>query len=89
MTATTHTEIYRRFEGKLEPARPAFVPLYRARLRLAFKRKLPLLLLFVPPWISGIVFSFVVYARFAVEGERPMPSETYRRHSSATGASAM
>lgn len=74
-TATTHTEIYRRFEGQLQPARPAFVPLYRARLRLAFKHKLPLLLLFVPPWITGIVFSFVVYARFAVESEIDAPGD--------------
>ena len=67
MSATTHTEIYRRFKGALEPARPAFKPLYDARLRLASKRKLPMLLLFVPPWISGIVYSFLVYTKFTVE----------------------
>lgn len=67
MTATTHTEIYRRFTGKLTPARPAFVPLYRARLRTALKRKLPLLVLLVLPWITAVIFSFVVYARFALE----------------------
>jgi ABC-type transport system involved in multi-copper enzyme maturation permease subunit len=67
VTATTHTEIYRRFTGTLAPARPRFVPLYRARLRVARKRKLPLAILLVPPWISGIVFSFVVYTKFTVE----------------------
>lgn len=67
MSATTHTEIYRPFKGRLAPARPRFVPLFRARVRQNLKRKLPLLILFVPPWISGIVFSFVVYTKFTLE----------------------
>lgn len=67
MTATTHTEIYRKLQGGLTPARFPALPLWRARLHVAFKRKLPLLLLFVPPWISGIVFSFVVYSKFTIE----------------------
>jgi ABC-type transport system involved in multi-copper enzyme maturation permease subunit len=67
MTATTHTEIYRKLKGQLEPSRFAALHLWRARMMVAFKRKLPLLLLFVPPWISGIVFSFVVYSKFTLE----------------------
>jgi len=65
--ATTHTEIYRRFEGKLAPPRLRFLPLYLFRLRVAHKKKLPLLLLFAPPAISGIVFSFIVYTKFTLE----------------------
>jgi ABC-type transport system involved in multi-copper enzyme maturation permease subunit len=67
VNATTHTEIYRRFKGELKPARPAFKPLYDARLHAAQKRRLPLLLLMVPPWISGIVYSFLAYTKFTVE----------------------
>ena len=73
MNATTHTEIYRRFKGALAPARLPFVPLYRSRLRQAMKRKLPLLLLLVPPWISAIVFSFVVYTKFTIESGAAVP----------------
>jgi len=67
MTATTHTEIYRRLKGSLAPVRLPAAHLWRARMQVAFKRKLPLFLLFVPPWISGIVFSFVVYSKFTLE----------------------
>ncbi|NUP97052.1 MAG: hypothetical protein HUU28_12905 [Planctomycetaceae bacterium] len=67
MTASTHTEIYRRLKGQLEPHPPTARLLWRARMHVAFKRKLPLLVLFVPPWISGIVFSFVVYSKFTLE----------------------
>jgi len=67
VTATTHTEIYRRLQGSLQPARFRAGPLWRARLGVALKPKLPLLILFVPPWISGVVFSFVVYTKFTLE----------------------
>ena len=74
MNATTHTEIYRPFTGTLAPARPAFWPLYRSRVRQNLKRKLPLLLTLVPPWISARIFSFVVYTKFTVEqgGDSPL-----------------
>ena len=93
MTATTHTEIYRRLKGSLSPVRFPAVHLWRARMQVAFKRKLPLFLLFVPPWISGIVFSFVVYSKFTLEQGlgSPIPgmgakhggenhAQAYRRH---------
>lgn len=67
MTASTHTEIYRKLQGAPQPARVNAFPLWKARVRVALKRKLPLLLLFVPPWISAIVFSFVVYTKFTLE----------------------
>jgi ABC-type transport system involved in multi-copper enzyme maturation permease subunit len=67
VTATTHTEIYRRLQGQMRPARFSALPLWRARVHVALKRKLPLLILFVPPWISGVVFSFIVYTKFTLE----------------------
>lgn len=73
MTATTHTEIYRKLQGQLKPARFHALPLWRARVHVAMKRKLPLLLFFVPPWISGIVFSFVVYTKFTLEAGLDSP----------------
>jgi hypothetical protein len=36
-------------------------------VRTAVKRKIPLLLLFVPVAITTIVFSFVVYGKYAAE----------------------
>jgi hypothetical protein len=73
VSASTHTEIYRRFEGQLRPARPRFVPLWRARVAAAQKSKLALLLLYAPPAISGIVFSFVVYLKFTAEAQMGAP----------------
>lgn len=86
MKASTHTEVYRRFGGVLAPARPRFLPLYRARLRVGLKRKLPLFLLFLPPWISGIVFSFVVYTKFTLEQglESPLVDSPVAAIASAT-----
>ncbi len=70
MKATTHTEIYRPFEGELRahPLRPLI--LARAAVRLAFKRKLPLLLLYAPIAIACIIVSFKVHFAFSLlEGE--------------------
>jgi ABC-type transport system involved in multi-copper enzyme maturation permease subunit len=67
MQASTHTEVYRAFGGRLRPARPRFWPLYRSRVRVLQKKKLPLLLLYAPPAISGIVYSFIVYGKFTLE----------------------
>jgi ABC-type transport system involved in multi-copper enzyme maturation permease subunit len=67
MTATAHTEIYRPFRGTLQPQRFRFRALHRARVAAAQKSKLALLILFAPPAISGIVFSFVVYMKFTLE----------------------
>lgn len=67
MTATINTEIYRPFRGRLSEHRLRFLPLSRSAIRTATKRKLPMLVLLAPPGIATVIFSFVVYARFAVE----------------------
>jgi hypothetical protein len=64
--ASTHTEIYRRFRGKLRPAPVRAMPLFVSGWRAATKRKLALIL-FLPPLIGTVIFSFVVYAKFSLE----------------------
>ncbi len=65
--ASTHTEIYRSFKGSLAPSRWRFWALYRAQMAVATKRKLPLLILFFGPAMTGIIVSFMVYMRFSLE----------------------
>ena len=73
MKASTHTEIYRPFQGQLARGGRRWAPLVRSTLRAAFRRKLPLVL-FIPPAIATVIFSFVVYAKFVLEaGENPVP----------------
>lgn len=68
MKAATHTEIYRRFEGELgAPRLLRFLPLTTSGLRLAYKRKLPHLLLFAPTWMMGVVQAFLVHLKFSAE----------------------
>ena len=67
--ATTHTEIYRLFEGELKPRAMRYFPLFLAQVRVRQKKKLPLLLLYAPPAIATIVFSFVVYSMFSLEAQ--------------------
>lgn len=72
MKALTNTEVYRALASPLEPARFPWIALWRAQLKVACKRKLPLVLLLAPPVIATVIFSFVVYTRFALEaGETP------------------
>lgn len=74
MKAATHTEIYRPFRGELARRGPRWFPLAQSTLRSALQKKLPLLL-FAPPAIATIIFSFVVYAKFALEsGTNPIPN---------------
>jgi len=71
--AATHTEIYRPFVGKLARGGQRWIPLAKSTLRGALRKKLPLVL-FAPPAIATVIFSFVVYAKFALEsGSNPMP----------------
>lgn len=65
--ASTHTEIYRRFQGRLRPNALRWWPLFLADYHKALHSKRTLLLLFGPPFIAGVVFSFVVYAKYTVE----------------------
>jgi len=64
--AETHLEVYRPFKGGLR-RRLGLVPVLALGLRVGFKRKLPLLLLYAVPTISTVVYSFIVYARYAAE----------------------
>jgi hypothetical protein len=65
--AETHLEVYRRFEGTLEERRLRSWPILAAGLRTALKQKRALLVLYGPPVIATVVFSFVVYLGFALE----------------------
>ena len=65
MKASTHTEIYRRFEGQLKPTPLRFLTITPSGIRLAFKRKLPALLLFLPTSIGAIVGCVLVYVKFS------------------------
>lgn len=66
MTATTHTEVYRRYTGTPQYARLRFTPLLASGLRVAFKGRWGLLL-YLPPLIALVVFGFIVYAKFSLE----------------------
>ncbi|MEM7305526.1 MAG: ABC transporter permease subunit [Planctomycetota bacterium] len=65
--ARTNTELYRRYEGELRPNALRFLPLFLAGVRTATKKKIPLLVLYAVPTIATIVYSFVVYAKYAAE----------------------
>jgi hypothetical protein len=67
--ASTHTEIYRPFEGRLAPHPLRFVPLCASQVRVLQKKKLPLLLFYGAPAITGITLSFLVYTKFTLQAE--------------------
>jgi hypothetical protein len=64
--ASTHTEIYRRFHGELRSPRWRWAPIFIAGWSVATKRKLALVL-YLPPAIATVIFSFIVYGKFALE----------------------
>lgn len=65
MKASTHTEVYRPFEGRLRrhPLRP--LVLARAAVKQGFKRRLPALLLFIPIGIACVIMCFRVHFVFS------------------------
>jgi hypothetical protein len=65
--ARTDTEIYRRFRGTVSGTRSRSFAVARAGLSTAVRNKLALVILFAPPAIATVIFSFVVYARFSLE----------------------
>ena len=67
--ASTHQETYRSFEGSRSLGAPGFWPIFVGSLRVALKRKLPLLLLSIVPAIATCVVSFFVYLKFAAEAK--------------------
>jgi hypothetical protein len=66
MKASTHTEVYRRFDGSLArwPLRPCVLAF--SALRQGFKRKLPALLLFAPLAIATIINAFKVHLGYSL-----------------------
>lgn len=66
--AITHTEIYRRFEGTLSRHPARFLPLFLSELRVATRRKLPLVILYGPLLIGTVIACFGVYARYVLSG---------------------
>jgi hypothetical protein len=67
--ASTHTEIYRPFDGELRERPLRWLPLFQSQVRVWSRAKLPLLVLYAPPAIAGIILSFVVYSRFQLEAQ--------------------
>ena len=64
--AETHLEVYRRFEGKLQEQRWRAWPIVATGLRTAWKQRRAWLVLYLPPTIATVIFSFVVYLGFMV-----------------------
>ncbi|MCY2961888.1 MAG: ABC-2 transporter permease [Planctomycetota bacterium] len=67
MKAEANLEVYRPFAGTLREHPRAAVALWKAGLRVAFRRRLALMLLMAPPVIAAVIFSFVVYTRYSLE----------------------
>lgn len=67
--AVTHTEVYRPYEGELKRARLPWWPIAATGISLAWKKKLPILLLFIPVGIATIVHCFMVYTAFMLEDQ--------------------
>jgi ABC-type transport system involved in multi-copper enzyme maturation permease subunit len=67
MKAITHTEVYRRFEGELRKRPLRSVTLAWSGIRIGFKKKLPMLLLFIIPGVFTIVTGFMVQLKFEAE----------------------
>jgi len=67
LKATTHTEVYRRFEGELRPRPLRFLTIAWSGIRLGFRRKLPAFLLYGPVLIGCIIACFRVHFAFALQ----------------------
>jgi hypothetical protein len=90
MKAVANTEVYRPWRGTLRSARLRWLPLARANIKTAGKRKLPLVILLLPVAIATVIFAFVVYTRFALEaGETPSALGVQRGASGALASTMM
>lgn len=67
--AQINTEVYRRFRGQLRAHPIRFWPILTSGIRSNVKKRLPLLILYLPVVIATVIFSFIVYAGFAAEQE--------------------
>ena len=88
MKATTHTEVYRPFHGKLRGRPFRALVLARSAIRQGHKKKLPLLVLYVVPYLLAVVFCFIVYLKFTAEaGQLPgMAAERSQAMAQMAGA---
>jgi len=67
MKAEANLEVYRPFTGTLRENPRSAIALWKGGLRVAFRRRLALMLLLAPPAIAAVIFSFVVYTKYALE----------------------
>jgi ABC-type transport system involved in multi-copper enzyme maturation permease subunit len=67
--AVTHTEVYRPFEGELRRRPLRALTIAWSGMRVAFKSKRALALLYAIPLLSAIISSFVVHLKFLVQDE--------------------
>lgn len=76
MSAETHLEVYRRFQGELRAHPLPFWPLLTTGLRTALKQRRALLVLYLPALIVTVILCFVMYVKFTAQDlMREMPSE--------------
>jgi len=75
LKASTHTEIYRPFDGEIRERALRFVPIALSGIRVGFKKKLPLLLLFGPLAITCIVYCVMVNVRFTLESGQALEGQ--------------
>jgi hypothetical protein len=66
--ASTHTEVYRRFDGDISRHPLRFLPLFLSELKVATRKKLPLAILYLPLLIGTVIACFAVYAKFMLDG---------------------
>jgi hypothetical protein len=69
MSAEAHLEVYRRFTGRLRPARFPAWALYTSGLRTALKQRRALFILYLPALITTVILCFVVYIKFTVQSQ--------------------
>ena len=67
--AITNLDNYRRYQGTLRRLPLRFWPITAANVRVASKKKLPLLMLYAIPGIATAIFGFMVYTKFAAEAQ--------------------
>ncbi|MEO6595636.1 MAG: hypothetical protein ABIP94_12860 [Planctomycetota bacterium] len=89
MKAVANTEVYRPFAGPLRFSRLRALPLARANIKTALKRKLPLVILLAPIAIATVIFAFVVYTRFALEAGAPPSALGVQRNVAGALAATM
>ncbi|MFT5287174.1 MAG: ABC-type transport system involved in multi-copper enzyme maturation permease subunit [Planctomycetota bacterium] len=65
--ATTHTEVYRSFNGELAKRPVRWWPLFLSEFKVVTRKKLPLVLLYGPVAIGCIVTLVMVYLAYALE----------------------